>query len=138
MQIGNRFYMRMLFASFKISKAAGQMKVLSGHGLSSRIPTGQIGYASAGVDPAVSFYPQTEDLIQSTTAARFNGYLAGYGDCEQLKCEVRWLGLTPKSGTLHYTFPAISFIFAPIFAKYCPARQSSYALHSGAMPANQI
>lgn len=44
----------------------------------------------------LAIYPQTEDLIQSTAAARVNGYLAGYGDCEQLKCEVRWLGLTSK------------------------------------------
>ena len=44
----------------------------------------------------LAIYPETEELIQSTAAARVNGYLAGYGGCEPLKGEVGWLGLTPR------------------------------------------
>lgn len=41
-------------------------------------------------------YPETEDLIRSTAAARVNGYLAGYGDCGQLRSEIGALGLPAK------------------------------------------
>jgi hypothetical protein len=47
-------------------------------------------------DELSAIYPETEDLIRSTAAARLNGYLAGYGTAEQLEVEVSQLGLSPK------------------------------------------
>ena len=44
----------------------------------------------------LDIYPETEELIRSTAAARVNGYLAGYGNCQQAKSEIKTLGLTPK------------------------------------------
>jgi peptide-methionine (S)-S-oxide reductase len=43
-----------------------------------------------------SIYPEIEDLVDSTAAARLNGYLAGYGTREQLEHEVGQLGLSAK------------------------------------------
>ena len=42
------------------------------------------------------FYPKNEDLIDSTTAARFNGYAGGYGTKDQLSREIDNLGLSRK------------------------------------------
>jgi methionine-S-sulfoxide reductase len=41
-------------------------------------------------------YPQTEDLIASTAAARINGYLGGYGTREQVQAVIDDLGLSPE------------------------------------------
>ena len=35
-----------------------------------------------------------EDIIDSTTAARINGYIAGYGNSEDLKAEIDSYGLS--------------------------------------------
>jgi peptide-methionine (S)-S-oxide reductase len=43
-----------------------------------------------------AIYPEIEDLVNSTAAARLNGYLAGYGTREQLEHEIGQLGLSPK------------------------------------------
>jgi len=42
-------------------------------------------------------YPETEDLLNTTAAARVNGYLYGYGSKEQLLHEVSSLGLSPAA-----------------------------------------
>ena len=42
-------------------------------------------------------YPQMEDLIASTAAARLNGYLGGYGTRAQLERELDSLGLSPTA-----------------------------------------
>ena len=41
-----------------------------------------------------AMYPKSEDLVASTAAARVNGYLAGYGECDRLKREIDALGLS--------------------------------------------
>jgi len=41
-------------------------------------------------------YPGDKDFIDSTAAARVNGYLAGYGTYEGLLAEIGSLGLTPE------------------------------------------
>ncbi len=41
-------------------------------------------------------YPSPERLVDSTAAARVNGYLAGHGGCARLKAEVKHLGLSPE------------------------------------------
>ncbi|MFN2155395.1 MAG: hypothetical protein ACK2UX_09190 [Anaerolineae bacterium] len=43
-----------------------------------------------------AIYPETEELVESTAAARLNGYLAGYGTREQMEQEIDQLGLSPK------------------------------------------
>ncbi len=41
-------------------------------------------------------YPRENDLINSTAAARINGYVGGYGNSEQLAREIDLLGLSPR------------------------------------------
>jgi peptide-methionine (S)-S-oxide reductase len=41
-----------------------------------------------------AIYPDMEGLVNSTAAARLNGYLAGYGTREQLEAEIGQLGLS--------------------------------------------
>jgi peptide-methionine (S)-S-oxide reductase len=41
-------------------------------------------------------YPDIGTLINSTAAARLNGYLGGYGSCDSLKAEIDGLGLSQK------------------------------------------
>ena len=41
-----------------------------------------------------AIYPDMQDLIASTAAARVNGYLAGYGECNRLESEIESLGLS--------------------------------------------
>ena len=41
-------------------------------------------------------YPNFREIINSTAAARINGYLAGYGTCEILKSELESYGLSLK------------------------------------------
>jgi methionine-S-sulfoxide reductase len=45
-------------------------------------------------DTLKKFYPDIQLLIESTTAARINGYLAGYGTSGQLQAEIDTLGLS--------------------------------------------
>ena len=42
-----------------------------------------------------AIYPATEDFVNSTAAARINGYLSGYGPFSALKAELNNLGLPP-------------------------------------------
>jgi methionine-S-sulfoxide reductase len=44
-----------------------------------------------------AMYPNTEDFVNSTAAARVNGYLAGYGTRAQLEAELDSLGLSPAA-----------------------------------------
>jgi methionine-S-sulfoxide reductase len=44
------------------------------------------------------FFPNAEDLVPSTAAARLNGYLAGYGSAAQLEQELPEMGLAPDTG----------------------------------------
>ncbi|MGW8209297.1 MAG: hypothetical protein ACWGO2_09820 [Syntrophobacteria bacterium] len=37
-----------------------------------------------------------EDLVNSTSAARLNGYLDGYGNLDEIESQVGDLGLSPK------------------------------------------
>jgi len=40
-------------------------------------------------------YPRHQDIVDSTAAARLNGYVGGYGTPEQLSREIDLLGLSP-------------------------------------------
>jgi peptide-methionine (S)-S-oxide reductase len=51
-------------------------------------------------DEIAVVYPQTEQLIASTAAARLNGYLGGYGTRAQLEEEMAGLGLSQVSADL--------------------------------------
>lgn len=42
----------------------------------------------------VRMYPRHRDLVDSTTAARLNGYAGGYGNNDQLSREIDMLGLS--------------------------------------------
>lgn len=42
-----------------------------------------------------AIYPHLEDFVNSTAAARVNGYLGGYGTRETFQAELPTLGLTP-------------------------------------------
>jgi hypothetical protein len=41
-------------------------------------------------------HPNPGKFVDSTAAARVNGYLAGHGECERLKTEIKDLGLSPE------------------------------------------
>ncbi|MFZ0727385.1 MAG: hypothetical protein WAM61_16500 [Desulfobacterales bacterium] len=43
-------------------------------------------------------YPTTEDFVNSTAAARVNGYLGGYGTSAELRSELSKLGLSDQAG----------------------------------------
>ncbi len=43
------------------------------------------------------FYPDLKSRINSTAAARMNGYVAGYGSVSQLEAELPALGLSPEA-----------------------------------------
>jgi peptide-methionine (S)-S-oxide reductase len=45
-------------------------------------------------------YPDVKKLVASTAAARVNGYLGGNGTCDQLKSEIRGLGLSESGSAL--------------------------------------
>lgn len=48
-----------------------------------------------------AMYPSVEGLVSSTSAARVNGFLAGYGTCKALEGELDSLGLSDRGkGTL--------------------------------------
>jgi peptide-methionine (S)-S-oxide reductase len=44
------------------------------------------------------FYPDLNGLVDSTAAARMNGYAAGYGSVSRLEEELPGLGLSPEAG----------------------------------------
>ena len=44
------------------------------------------------------FYPDPLDFVNSTAAARVNGYLYGHGNLDQFKRELSVLGLTTHAG----------------------------------------
>ncbi len=44
-----------------------------------------------------TMYPQQEEFMNSTAAARINGYLYGYGSLEDLKKELSGFGLSPSA-----------------------------------------
>jgi peptide-methionine (S)-S-oxide reductase len=43
-----------------------------------------------------AMYPNMEDLVNSTAAARVNGYLDGYGNVEEVEAHVGSFGLSPE------------------------------------------
>jgi peptide-methionine (S)-S-oxide reductase len=43
-----------------------------------------------------AIYPDNDDFVASTAAARVNGYLGGYGTVEALQAELSSLGLSPE------------------------------------------
>lgn len=45
-------------------------------------------------------YPTTQGLVDSTAAARVNGYIGGHGECGRLKDEIHELGL-PEDARRH-------------------------------------
>jgi peptide-methionine (S)-S-oxide reductase len=45
-----------------------------------------------------AMYPEEEDFLNSTAAARINGYLGGYGTLEDLMEELPGFGLSPEAG----------------------------------------
>jgi peptide-methionine (S)-S-oxide reductase len=44
-----------------------------------------------------AMYPRDEDFVNSTAAARVNGYVGGYGSPEAVKSEMSELGLSPEA-----------------------------------------
>jgi len=45
-----------------------------------------------------AIYPVPEDFVDSTAAARINGYLNGHGGAARLREELPLLGLSPEGG----------------------------------------
>jgi peptide-methionine (S)-S-oxide reductase len=52
------------------------------------------------LDELRAIYPDFVDFVNSSAAARVNGYVSGYGDLAQLQAEVASLGLSPQ-GSQH-------------------------------------
>ncbi len=48
------------------------------------------------MDAFEEFYPQFQDFVDSTAAARINGYVAGHGDAASLSGELETLGLSTE------------------------------------------
>ena len=44
-----------------------------------------------------AIYPATEDFVNSTAAARINGYVGGYGSLSALEAELNTLNLPPET-----------------------------------------
>ncbi len=44
-----------------------------------------------------AMFPRADDFMNSTAAARINGYLSGYGSFEDLKNELPSFGLSPAA-----------------------------------------
>ena len=42
-------------------------------------------------------YPQERQFVDSTTAARLNGYIGGFGNLEQLEGELETFGLSEQA-----------------------------------------
>ena len=51
------------------------------------------------VEEISAIYPDTDDFINSTAAARVNGYVGGYGTLEGLKKHLSSLGLSPAGNS---------------------------------------
>ena len=52
-----------------------------------------------------AMYPREADFVNSTAAARVNGYLGGYGSSEEIKATIEKLGLsTPAREQLSASF----------------------------------
>jgi peptide-methionine (S)-S-oxide reductase len=49
------------------------------------------------LDAFFEIYPDFDDIVNSTAAARVNGYLAGYGTREQLEAEIASFSLSEKA-----------------------------------------
>ncbi|MEJ2315295.1 MAG: hypothetical protein P8Y85_11250 [Nitrospirota bacterium] len=49
-------------------------------------------------------YPVFTDFVNSTAAARVNGYLAGYGSCQTLRQDIDMLGLSEAAS--HFVLEA--------------------------------
>jgi peptide-methionine (S)-S-oxide reductase len=47
-----------------------------------------------------AIYPSEQDFVNSTAAARVNGFLDGYGTLAELQTELQGLGLSPQAGQL--------------------------------------
>jgi methionine-S-sulfoxide reductase len=47
------------------------------------------------INEFMAIYPDNEDFVDSTAAARVNGYIAGNGTCAALQRELNSLGLSP-------------------------------------------
>jgi methionine-S-sulfoxide reductase len=47
-----------------------------------------------------TFYPRTIDFINSTAAARVNGYVSGHGTPEEVKADIENLGLSASASQL--------------------------------------
>jgi hypothetical protein len=41
-----------------------------------------------------AMYPSAGDFVSSTAAARVNGYLGGYGNCDDIRADIEGLGLS--------------------------------------------
>jgi peptide-methionine (S)-S-oxide reductase len=46
-----------------------------------------------------AIYPATEDFVNSTAAARINGYVGGYGSLSALEAELNTLNLPPETSS---------------------------------------
>lgn len=57
-------------------------------------------HEGALVDELQAIYPNEPDFINSTAAARLNGYLDGYGSEKQLEVEIGKLGLSSEGQAL--------------------------------------
>ncbi|MFT4514784.1 MAG: peptide-methionine (S)-S-oxide reductase [Planctomycetota bacterium] len=57
-------------------------------------------HENAIVGELQAIYPNEPDFINSTAAARLNGYLDGYGSSKQLDLEIEKLGLSPDGQAL--------------------------------------
>jgi len=44
-----------------------------------------------------TMYPNMDDLVNSTAAARVNGYLDGHGNVKEIEAQVGNLGLSPEA-----------------------------------------
>ncbi|MFT7536651.1 MAG: peptide-methionine (S)-S-oxide reductase [Hyphomicrobiaceae bacterium] len=57
-------------------------------------------HEGAIVDELRAIYPNEPDFINSTAAARLNGYLDGHGSSKQLDLEIEKLGLSTEGQAL--------------------------------------
>jgi len=55
---------------------------------------------TALMDEFKEFYPHFQDLVDSTAAARVNGYIGGFGDADSLSREIEDLGLSDDGAKL--------------------------------------
>jgi len=52
------------------------------------------------MDEFKEFYPDFQDIVDSTAAARVNGYIGGFGDADSLSREIEDLGLSEDGAKL--------------------------------------